>query len=295
MEIEGATVLVTGANGFVGGRVSRALAGAGAQVRALVRRPGEADILRATGIEEVEGDFTDRDDAARAATGIDAVVHCAAAAGPDHEAARRVNTDGTRTVIEAAREAGAERFVHISTGSVYDRGPRDVVDEDTPRVTEGDPYSQTKAEAERVVEEAVADGFGATILRPPAVLGWSPTSTWGQRFPEMLAAGEFPFTPNPESTHSWVHVDDLADAVLASLRSDAAAGRAYNVVGGDGTWAGYIAAIGGFVEIAGDPFEGDQRPAWTGRYDGTRMAEEVGFRPTRSFDEAMRETEDHWT
>lgn len=295
MRVEGATVLVTGANGFVGGRVCRALVDAGAQVRALVRRPGEASILQGVvGLQEIEGDFTDPDDAARVTRGVDAVVHCAAAAGPDHESARRVNTTGTRTLLGASRTAGTARFVHVSTGSVYDRGDRDVVAEDTPRVTEGDPYSQTKAEAERVVDEAVRDGLAATILRPPAVLGWAPTSTWGQRFPEMLAAGELPFTPDPRATHAWIHVDDLAAAVLAALRDEAAVGRAYNVVGGNGTWRDYIAAVATFVELPTDPFAGGSTPGWRGRYDGSRIERELGFRPARSFEQGMREAAEHW-
>lgn len=294
MQLEGTTVLVTGANGFVGGRVCRRLVAGGADVRALVRRPGEAEILRAAGIEEVAGDFTDPDDAARAVDGAVGVVHCAAVAGSDLEAARRVNTDGTRTLLGACRADDVARFVHISTGSVYDRADRDVVDEDTPRVSDGDPYSVTKAEAEVVVEEAAAAGLATTILRPPAVLGWGPTSTWGQRFPEMLRDGTFPFTPNRGSTHVWVHVDDLAEVVAVALEDDRAVGRTYNVVGGHGSWEGYIDAVAAFVDVAEDPFAGDPPPAWRGRFDGDRLRDELDLVPSRSFEQALAEIAEHW-
>lgn len=294
MQLEGTTVLVTGANGFVGGRVCRRLAAGGAEVRALVRRPGEADVLDADGITEVEGDFTDPADAARAVQGIAVVVHCAATAGADLEATRHVNTEGTRTLVDACRAAGVGRFVHISTGSVYDRAGRDLVDESTPRVTDGDPYSLTKAEAEQVVEEAAEAGLAATILRPPAVLGWGPTSTWGQRFPEMLRDGEFPITPNPRTTHSWVHVDDLADAVAVAIEDDRAVGRTYNVVGGHGTWQQYIDAVRAIVDGDQDPFAGEQPPAWEGRFDGSRLRDELDLTPGRTFDEAMAEVAEHW-
>ena len=293
MQLEGARVLVTGANGFVGGRVCRRLADEGCDVRALVRRPGEAGILDRDGITEIEGDFTDPRDAVGSVRGTDAVVHCAATAGADLETVRRVNTEGTRILTQACRDAAVERFVHISTGSVYERGGRPVVSEDTPRVSEGEPYSLTKAEAEAVVE-AMSPGLATTILRPPAVLGWGPTSTWGQRFPEMLRDGELPFTPNPRSTHAWVHVDDLAEAVAVALRDQRAVGRAYNVVGGNGTWKEYVDAVGAIVEIASDPFAGDQPDAWQGRYDGSRLRDELGFDPARTFDEAMAEVARHW-
>ncbi len=294
VDIDGATILVTGANGFVGGRVARRLLEDGAIVRAMVRTAGAtSDIAAPAGrgeLVEVIGDFTAASDVADAVVGADAVVHCAATAGPDLDAVREVNTAGTRTVVEAAREAGVTRLVHISTGSVYDRSP-DVgdVDEDTPRVTEGDPYSLTKAEAEAEVEAGMEAGLTATILRPPAVLGWGPTSTWGQRFPAMVRAGELPFTPNPDTTHVWVHVDDLADAVATSLRDDRAIGRTYDVIGGCGTWREYLEAVMTFVDAARDPFAGDPPPPWTGRIRGQRLRDELDWSPSHTFEDAMQE------
>lgn len=220
-------------------------------------------------------------------------MHCAAAASGDLELCRLVNRDGTRNVVEAALAVGA-RLVHVSTGSVYDRDEAEVIDEDTPMVTEGDPYSVTKAEAEREVLAGLERGLLATILRPPAVLGWGPTSTWGQTFPDLVAEGRFPFTPDRSHRHAWVHVDDLADAAVVALGDDRAIGRTYNVVGGQGTWGDYLDAVLDIVGDAPDPFAGEPRPPWTGRYAATRLTDELGFRPERTFADALAETATHW-
>lgn len=294
MDIDGATVLVTGANGFVGGRIASHLADRGAHVRALVRRPGEAGILDRPGVDEVEGDFTDPDDARNAVDGVDGVVHCAATAGDDLEAVRRVNRDGTRVIARAALDEEVEAFVHISTAAVYDRDRGDVVDEDAALVAdEGSPYAVTKAEAEREVQAALAIGLPATILRPPAILGWSPTSTWGQRVPERIRSGEMPGRPE-DTPYAWVHVDDLAVATELALTDPHARGRAYNVVGGHTTWGRYVRDVAAWFEDAPDP-ELEGAADWTGTISTERIEDELGWRPQRGYDEGMAEAADRWT
>lgn len=291
--MDGEVVLVTGANGFVGGRVAARLAEEGADVRALVRRPGEVEILDRAGVEEIRGDFTDPGDARGAVEGADAVVHCAAAAGDDLHAVRRVNRDGTRTIARAATEADVRAFVHISTGSVYaDREDDNDVVEDTPRTTEGAPYGVTKAEAEVEVERAGDDGLRTTILRPPAVLGWGPTSTWGQRLPERIRDGVLPFDPGSSTSFSWVYVDDLAEAVVLALREDAASGRVYNVVGGHETFGRYVGDVRAWFDVDGEPLSDEAR--WTGRMPADRIERELGWKPRVSYEEAMEESARRW-
>jgi nucleoside-diphosphate-sugar epimerase len=294
MQLDGATVVVTGANGFVGSRVCRRLAADRARVRAMVRRPGASGAD--DHVTEVVGDPTEEADAERAVTGADAVVHCAATVGDDLDAVRRVNVDGTGVMARAALAAGAARFVHISTAAVYDRDRRgDVVDEDTPLTRAGEPYALTKAEAEVELATVADDGLAATVLRPPAILGWAPTSTWGQKLPQAVAAGKLPFTPHPEATFAWVHVDDLADAVAVALTDDRAVGRTYNLVGGHATWRDYVDALRAIVAPEGpDPLAGAGEQGWTGRFDASRLGDELGVVPARSFADGIGETAEHW-
>jgi len=287
-------VLLTGANGFVGSRVARRLAAAGRPVRALVRRANTAPAD--PGIEEIEGDFTSLEAAHAAGQGVGAIVHCAATGGPDLEAARRVNTDGTRAMVEAALAAGASRYVQISTISVYARGPSEVLDEEAPLKTEGDPYGVTKAEADRVVLEAMQRGLPAVILRPGAVLGLHPTSTWAVRMPERIRAGEVKLRGDGRESIPWVHVEDLCDAVFLALEDERAVGRVYNVADGDMTWRQYTDEVRGWVgapsleETPVEEFGG----YWMGRFDASRIRRELGYRPRRTFEEGMGEAAEHW-
>ena len=122
MDLENKKILVTGANGFLGSRVCKRLAENGLQVRAVVRRPGEATELRHERIEEVEGNFAVPGDALRVTKGIDVIIHCAATVGQDLDEARAINTTGTKSMVDAAINKGCKRFIHISTVAGYDTG-----------------------------------------------------------------------------------------------------------------------------------------------------------------------------
>ena len=124
-ELDGATcmtdagcVLVTGASGFVGSAVVRALLAAGYPVRALVRPASPRANLATLPIEIVEGDMRDAESVARAMSGVRYVMHVAADYrlwSPDRDEIRRNNVAGTRTVMEAALRAGVERVVYTSS------------------------------------------------------------------------------------------------------------------------------------------------------------------------------------
>ncbi len=291
-------VLVTGATGFVGGRVAARLRERGDEVVAAVRTPSPD--LEALGVEQREIGL---EVTAEHLVGVDAIVHAAASVGPSMEDARAVNRDGTRRLCEAALAAGTARLVHISTTSVYDldaTGDAEV-DEDAPLATEdsgdsptgsaGNPYSVTKAEAEAEVIEATARGLSTAILRPPAVLGAGPTSTWGTRIPRRLMEGNGP-PRHPETTFGFVHVEDLVDATLAALASDAR--TTVNVVGGHTTVGSYLRAVAellpGPVEL---PTPDDDAP-WRGRYTTDRLADHLGVQATRTFEMAMTEIAGSW-
>lgn len=292
-------VLVTGATGFVGGRIAARLRERGDEVVASVRTPSSR--LHTMGVEQLEAGLDLTSDHL---SGIDAVVHAAASVGPAMDDARTVNRDGTRRVCEAALAAGVDRLVHVSTTSVYDLDVIGdaVVDEDAPLATErsgdspagsaGNAYSVTKAEAEAEVIEATARGLSTAVLRPPAVLGAGPTSTWGTRVPRRLLEGNGP-ARHPETTYGFVHVEDLVDATLAALGSDAR--TTVNVVGGHTTIGTYLRAVADLLPGAVEPPTSDRADSpWRGRYATDRLAEHLGVQPTRTFDDAMVEIAESW-
>jgi 2-alkyl-3-oxoalkanoate reductase len=295
------TVLVTGATGFLGGRVVRRLRARGDDVVALVRSP--ADDLAALGVVQREVALQDLEGIQEAAADAEAIVHAAATAGPDHATAYEVNVHGTRAVAGAALLSGLQ-LVHVSTTSVYDlaaTGDR-IVDENSPLVarddeplvsSSGSAYATTKARAEQEVGRAVGNGLVGVVLRPPAVLGAGPTSTWGTRVPRRLRDGE-PLPISGRSTFGWVHVEDLVDAVLAAIDADAEVvrGLTANVVGGHLPFATYRDAVRGLFDDAPPAFEPED--AWAGRYATARLVQTLDVQPQRTFEEAMDEIRTSW-
>jgi nucleoside-diphosphate-sugar epimerase len=169
-----ASVLVTGASGFVGRHLCTALVGQGIAVRGLVRRadaqlPGGVTPLAAGGLNDIPA-------VKQAMSGVEGVIHLAARvhmprSSGDMEAFREVNVEGTRSVLEAAVAAGVRDFVFVSTVKVMGETSDEPWTEDM-RPAPVDPYGATKLEAEQLVREyARRAGLHAPILRPPLVYG----------------------------------------------------------------------------------------------------------------------------
>jgi predicted dehydrogenase/nucleoside-diphosphate-sugar epimerase len=166
-------VLVTGASGFIGCRLSERLHfGSDWTVRALIRSPGRAVRLARMPIELAVGDLSSSDDLGRALEGCDAVVHAAVGTSWRRSERVAVNVEGTRRLVDAAMRAGVKRFVHISTIAVYGERVTGTVTEDTPLgPKKGWDYAESKLEAEQIVLHAAARGLPAIVLRPSVVYG----------------------------------------------------------------------------------------------------------------------------
>lgn len=292
MELRDRTALVTGASGFVGTYVARRLVAEGMRVRALVRSASAAGPLQALGVEVRLGELTDPAAQADAARGADVVVHCAATGTDDLAEARAVNVAATAGLAEAARAAGCERFVHISTVAVYPLRDRDaVLTEDVPLVTEADAYASTKAEGEREIAAAVARGLRAVVLRPAVILGVHPTSFWGTRFPTLIAAGQFAHVDGGKTRLGYVHIDNLVEAIVRALRSDdpAVLGEAFNIVDGHAQWREYTRrfATGPLPEISADQAPGFM--SFRGGYANDKAERLLGLVPRPELDAYLDE------
>ena len=207
----GRMVLVTGASGFVGRHVVAALRAAGIPVRAMVRDPARAQGLGAH--EMAVADVTDPRSVAEAARGCRAVIHLVAIRRPWRERTfQRITVDGTRHVLEAARQAGAERFVYVSALGAGD----------PPRTQ----YMRAKHEAERLVREG---GLPWVILRPSFIVGpGGLVAEYGrllQRAPVIPLPGPSDYPVQP------IAVEDVALACLRALTREEAVGRALDLPG----------------------------------------------------------------
>src|SRR5262249_46739151 len=138
--------LVTGANGFIGSALSRRLLRDGIAVRAMCRSAENGTALGAESAEVVQGDIQDAAITRRCAEGCDVVFHVAAVGTGSALLQYSVNVQGTRNVLRAAHEAGAQRFVHVSTVAVYGYDASGPVDESYPQhASKLDFYMRTKA------------------------------------------------------------------------------------------------------------------------------------------------------
>jgi nucleoside-diphosphate-sugar epimerase len=288
-------VVVTGANGFVGSRVCRALVERGVRVRASVRRPGTAPALQ--GVAEVVGDFTEREFAATVVSGASAVITTVHPMGSDRATQQRIGVEGTLVVACAAALAGVRRLIHISTAAVYDRSPGSHNVEETSALVGDDAgdYPVTKRDADLAL--AGVEGMTRVLLRPPAILGPGPTSIWNTLRPAAMREHEQARRTVPEATFAWVHVDDLASlaADLASGRipdaADPATGPVFdaciplNVAAERATQRDYYEAVTGALAL--DPIW-EPAPAWTGRILADR-AHAWGWTPTVDLARALGE------
>ena len=180
-------VLVTGATGFVGGNLVRALNGRGYDVRALVRRKSSTLTLENLGVEETQGDLLDRGSIARAMKGCQGVFHCAAMYtfwSPNPAEVYQVNVEGTRTLMEEATKAGVERVVYTSTVSTIGI-PKKGLGTEEMKAGPGDligHYKKSKYQGEQEALRAASTGLPVVVVNPAAPVGpWDvkPTPTGG--------------------------------------------------------------------------------------------------------------------
>jgi nucleoside-diphosphate-sugar epimerase len=173
-------VLVTGGTGYIGSHSVAAIVRAGHRVRILARDPERARRTPAAlgvgpdAIELVRGDVTDGDDVRRAVDGCDAVLHAAGVYSfdPRHRARMwEVNVRGTRLVLDAARTAGLDPIIHVSTFGALLPCDAPAVHTRAPVGTSREPYLASKAEAERLARELQLAGEPVVITYPLATLG----------------------------------------------------------------------------------------------------------------------------
>lgn len=217
--------LVTGAAGFIGSNVVRALLDDGHDVRALHLAREDIRNLRGLEVERIAGDVTDRDSLRSAMDGCEVVFHLAAVyalwtADGTGEAMRRVNVDGTRNVLEIARELGVRRVVHTSSIARFGgQGMRHRATETSPFAlgSTGDRYSQTKADA-HALAVAAAKEQDVVIVAPcgpigPGDVGPTPTGRL------LLTSFRMPLAFVAPTITTFADVRDMARAhVLAAER-----------------------------------------------------------------------------
>lgn len=312
-------VLATGASGFLGRAVVRALQDAGHEVRTLQRRPSGV-----AGADDRLGSVTDPDAVAAAVAGVDGVVHLAAkvSLAGDPAQFRAVNVEGTRTLLDAAEAAGVTRIVHVSSPSVAHAGhalagvgaePAD------PAAAHGE-YARTKAEAEVLALDRAGKPASLVAIRPHLV--WGPGDT--QLIARVVARarrGTLPLLDGGTALIDSTYVDNAASGIVAALaRVDEVSGRVYVLTNGEprpvgdllagicrasgvrpprfSVPSGLARAAGGLVERVWAVRPGEDEPPMTRFlaeqlstahwFDQTEIRRDLHWTPTVSLDEGLR-------
>ena len=215
-------VLVTGASGFVGSAVARALAAKDFRLRLLVRPASPRANIADLNCELAEGDMRDAASLAPAVKDVRYLFHVAADYrlwARDPNEIIRNNREGTRILMEAARRAGIERIVYTSSvATLKPQAGRNANENDRSDFeTAIGPYKKSKVAAERLVESMVAEGLPAVIVSPSTPIGprdIRPTPT-GRMILEA-ASGRMP--AYVDTGLNLVHVDDVAEGHVLALQ-----------------------------------------------------------------------------
>jgi 2-alkyl-3-oxoalkanoate reductase len=225
-------ILITGASGFVGGRLAERLATAGHHVVGTGRGKTAPDHGHG---QCVPADLLNPEDCQKLCSGVDAVAHCAGKAdvwGPFAEF-ERANVTSTRNLLDAARKAGVGRFINISSPSIYFdyRHQLSLKEEDLPRRFVN-AYASTKHAAERLVSEAHRRDFLTVSLRPRGVIG-AGDRNWLPRILDMRRRGALIQPGDGKNIVDFATIGNLLDAVELCLTAQAGAmGRTYNISNG---------------------------------------------------------------
>ncbi len=214
-------ILVTGATGHIGNVLIRKLLDQGEKVRALIWRDEDTTPIRDLDVEQVQGDVLDPGSLEVAMRGVESVYHLAGIISimpGKNPFVWKVNVEGTRNIVEAARRQRVRRLVYTSSIHAIARAPQGVYMDESLGFDQENPYGEydrSKAAASLAVQQAVADGLDAVIVCPTGVIG--PYDFRGSELGEVIrSASEARTMFFVEGAYDFVDVRDVADGMIAA-------------------------------------------------------------------------------
>ncbi|MEM7128544.1 MAG: NAD-dependent epimerase/dehydratase family protein [Chloroflexota bacterium] len=214
-ELTNKTVLVTGGSGFLGINLIRHLLAQGCQIVSLDII--EFDYPEKDQITSVIGDIRKPDDVRNALQGVDMVIHTAAALPLySPEDIYSTDIDGIRVMLEAAHEAGVERFIHISSTAVYGIPDHHPLYENDQLIGVG-PYGEAKVEAEQICEGFRGKGMCLPIIRPKSFVGPERLGVFALFYDWANTGKNFPVLGSGNNLYQYLDVADLCDAIYLTM------------------------------------------------------------------------------
>jgi nucleoside-diphosphate-sugar epimerase len=226
--------LVTGANGFTGSNLCRALVKHGYHVSALVRHSSNLEALRDMDVEIIHCDLAGKDLCPDQLEGVDIVFHLAAIYRRESVPVRyfyEVNVGGTLRMLEAAKSAGVERFVHCSTVGVLGEIKDPPATEEAP-YNPGDEYQKSKVEAELLALDFFARyGLQGTVVRPCGIYG--PGDLRFLKLFKGIDRRRFIMIGNGEVRYQMTYIDDLVEGIRLAGERQEAIGEVFILAGNE--------------------------------------------------------------
>jgi len=230
--------LVTGATGFIGSHLVRALVARGRRVRCLVRDRARASALEDPLVELRQGDLQDAGFVARSLHGVSRVFHLvgggkvSAMSGAGLATLRAANVAPLDAMLRGARGADLRCFVHFSSISAMGVQLDVRLDEESP-CRPGTPHEFVKLESEQLALDAWREGVPVVVLRPSMTYGPADTRSEIPKLVRLAQRGIVPLFGGGEGLVPWVYISDVIAATLAAAESAHAVGRTYIVAGED--------------------------------------------------------------
>lgn len=217
--------LITGATGFIGGRLVEKLCLENqSQVNALIRTPANAINIGRFPISMFPGDIMDYDSLNEAMENIDTVFHCAHYFAGDVEA----NRQATKHVLNAAINQQVKRIIVLSTADVYDTTNGNTINEQHPlKKTSNNSYVKSKLAVEGVCRDFF-DKYQVPVvlIQPTVVYGpWCPA--WTVRIFNLLQSGIFPLVDNGNGFCNTIYIDDLVDLIIRAGKQPGVEGETF--------------------------------------------------------------------
>ena len=225
-------IFITGGTGFIGTYLVRRLSGTDHDLVCLARETSETQVLEDSGVKIITGDVTDKGSLQKGMEGCDWLIHLASSFVfwvPDNKVYREVNVTGTHNVMETALEKGISKVVYVSTAAVYGNADKPTTEETPVGATRASKYVRTKYEGDLIAWELFEKKkLPLVVIYPSAVMGANDPKACG-RYIKNFAKGRMPAQVLTHCPFSFVHVKDVAEAIVRALEKADNIGEKYIV------------------------------------------------------------------
>jgi len=291
-------IFITGADGILGNNLVRLLLEKGHELKLFIETGRKARFLEGLPVEKCHGSILNYQELKNAIEGYDIVIHAAAKTDtqpPRHESYWKVNVEGTRKIIDAVRETGVKRLIHIGTANSFGPGDEKDPGNETKAYTAGkyhlDYMCSKRAAQEEVLKAVKEEGLDAVIVNPTFMIG--PYDSKPSSGTMILAVNGGKIPGYPSGGRNFVYVGDVA-AAIASAIEKGRSGECY-IVGNENL--SYREAFGKMAQALGVKAPAMKMPQWltlTYGWTMTALSTVFPFTPPVNYPMALISTEKHF-